>query len=44
MSATAPQGPPSWQRRAVVLLVWVALLLAGVFEISRTQFNADLSA
>ncbi|MGQ3127958.1 MAG: MMPL family transporter, partial [Variovorax sp.] len=44
MSATAPQGPPSWQRRAVVLLVWVALLLAGVFEISRTHFNADLSA
>ncbi|MEJ1170018.1 MMPL family transporter [Variovorax sp. CCNWLW235] len=37
-------GPPSWQRRALVLLVWVVILLGGALQIARTQFSADLSA
>jgi predicted exporter len=37
-------GPPSWQRRAVVLLAWLLVLLAGALQIARTQFSADLSA
>ncbi|CAN5632339.1 MMPL family transporter [soil metagenome] len=35
---------PSRSRRSVVLLIWLALVLAGVAVISRTQFSADLSA
>lgn len=37
-------GPPSWQRRALVLLVWALVLLGGGLQIARTQFSADLSA
>ena len=37
-------GPPSWQRRALVLLVWALVLLAGALQIARTHFSADLSA
>lgn len=37
-------GPPSWQRRAVVLLVWALVLLGGALQIARTHFSADLSA
>ncbi|MDM0057393.1 MMPL family transporter [Variovorax fucosicus] len=36
-------GPPR-SRRALVLLVWLAALLAGVAVISRTHFSADLTA
>ncbi|MES2533212.1 MAG: transporter, partial [Pseudomonadota bacterium] len=35
---------PSRGRRSAVLLIWLALVLAGVAVISRTQFSADLSA
>ncbi|SEJ79770.1 MULTISPECIES: MMPL family transporter [unclassified Variovorax] len=43
---TAPQtdGPPSWSRRAVVLLAWLLVLLCGAVIIARTQIGADLSA
>jgi predicted exporter len=43
---TAPQagGPPSWQRRAVVLLAWLLVLVCGAVVIARTQIGADLSA
>ncbi|RST54165.1 MMPL family transporter [Variovorax sp. DXTD-1] len=37
-------GPPSWQRRALVLLVWALVLIGGGLQIARTQFSADLSA
>ncbi|MEJ1165131.1 transporter [Variovorax sp. CCNWLW186] len=37
-------GPPSWQRRALVLLVWALVLIGGAVQIARTQFSADLSA
>ncbi|WP_431112142.1 MMPL family transporter [Variovorax paradoxus] len=37
-------GPPTWQRRALVLLVWALVLLAGALQIARTHFSADLSA
>ena len=37
-------GPPSWQRRALVLLVWALVLLGGGLQITRTHFSADLSA
>lgn len=35
---------PGRSRRALVLLVWLAALLAGIAVISRTHFSADLSA
>jgi predicted exporter len=35
---------PGRTRRAVVLLVWLALVLAGAAVIARTPFSADLSA
>ncbi|MEJ8848159.1 transporter [Variovorax rhizosphaerae] len=35
---------PSRSRRALVLLIWLASVLAGVAVISRTHFSADLSA
>ncbi len=35
---------PSRGRRSVVLLIWLALVLAGAAVIARTQFSADLSA
>lgn len=35
---------PSRGRRTLVLLLWLAAVLAGVAVISRTQFSADLSA
>ncbi len=35
---------PSRRRRSAVLLIWLALVLAGIAVISRTQFSADLSA
>ncbi|WP_369655975.1 MMPL family transporter [Variovorax sp. V213] len=38
------EGPPSWRRRAVVLLVWALVLLGGALQIARTHFSADLSA
>jgi predicted exporter len=43
---TAPQtdGPPSWSRRAVVLLAWLLVLLCSAVIIARTQIGADLSA
>jgi predicted exporter len=37
-------GPPSWPRRAVVLLAWLLVLLCGAVVIARTQIGADLSA
>ena len=37
-------GPPSWQRRALVLLVWALVLIGGGLQIARTHFSADLSA
>jgi predicted exporter len=35
---------PSRGRRTLVLLLWLAAVLAGIAVISRTQFSADLSA
>ncbi|MGI4777462.1 MAG: MMPL family transporter [Janthinobacterium lividum] len=35
---------PGRGRRALVLLLWLAAVLAGVAVVSRTQFSADLSA
>jgi predicted exporter len=35
---------PGRTRRALVLLIWLAAVLAGVAVISRTSFSADLSA
>lgn len=35
---------PSRSRRTLVLLLWLAAVLAGIAVISRTQFSADLSA
>lgn len=37
-------GPPSWQRRVLVLLVWALVLIGGGLQIARTHFSADLSA
>jgi predicted exporter len=37
-------GPPSWRRRAVVLVAWLLVLLCGAVVIARTQIGADLSA
>ena len=37
-------GPPSWGRRAVVLLAWLLVLVCGAVVIARTQIGADLSA
>jgi predicted exporter len=37
-------GPPTWRRRAVVLLAWLLVLLCGAVVIARTQIGADLSA
>jgi len=37
-------GPPSWRRRAVVLLAWLLVLVCGAVVIARTQIGADLSA
>jgi predicted exporter len=37
-------GPPSWSRRAVVLLAWLLVLLCGAMVIARTHIGADLSA
>lgn len=35
---------PTRSRRALVLLIWLALVLAGAAVISRTHFSADLTA
>ncbi|MET0541029.1 MAG: transporter [Variovorax sp.] len=40
----APAGGPTRARRTGVLLVWLALVLAGAAIVSRTHFSADLSA
>lgn len=37
-------GPPSWGRRAIVLLAWLLVLVCGAVVIARTQIGADLSA
>jgi predicted exporter len=37
-------GPPGWQRRALVLVVWALVLIGGAVQIARTHFSADLSA
>ena len=42
-SPTSGQGPGGW-RRALVLLLWVAALVAGAAVVARTPFSADLSA
>ncbi len=44
MTTLRTDGPPSWSRRAVVLLAWLLMLLCGAVVISRTQIGADLSA
>lgn len=44
MTAAQTDGPPSWSRRAVVLLAWLLVLVCGVVVIARTQIGADLSA
>ena len=44
MTAQQADGPPSWQRRAVVLVAWLLVLLCGALVIARTQIGADLSA
>jgi predicted exporter len=41
---TVVHAGPSRSRRTLVLLLWLAAVLAGVAVISRTQFSADLSA
>ncbi|MDH6594499.1 putative exporter [Variovorax sp. TBS-050B] len=38
------EGPPGRQRRTLVLLAWLLIVLAGALQIARTQFSADLSA
>jgi predicted exporter len=38
------EGPPGWQRRTLVLVVWALVLLGGALQIARTHFSADLSA
>lgn len=40
----AEAGPPSRRRRALVLLAWLLVVLAGALQIARTTFSADLSA
>ena len=40
----ATSAAPGRGRRALVLIVWLLAVLAGVAVISRTQFSADLSA
>lgn len=44
MTAAQTDGPPSWSRRAVVLLAWLLVLVCGAVVIARTQIGADLSA
>ncbi|WP_454902987.1 MMPL family transporter [Variovorax gossypii] len=44
MTAGQASGPPTWRRRAVVLLAWLLVLLCGAVVIARTQIGADLSA
>ncbi len=44
IASGTPAGPPSRQRRALVLLVWLLVVLAGALQIARTTFSADLSA
>jgi predicted exporter len=44
VTAAHADGPPSWSRRAVVLLAWLLVLLCGVVVIARTHIGADLSA
>ncbi|MCU4118817.1 MMPL family transporter [Variovorax sp. N23] len=41
---TSVHAGPSRGRRTLVLLLWLAAVLAGVAVISRTHFSADLSA
>lgn len=41
---TSQHAGPSRGRRTLVLLLWLAAVLAGVAVISRTHFSADLSA
>ncbi len=41
---TSLHAGPSRGRRTLVLLLWLAAVLAGIAVISRTQFSADLSA
>ncbi|WP_422086908.1 MMPL family transporter [Variovorax sp.] len=44
MTVGQASGPPTWRRRAVVLLAWLLVLLCGAVVIARTQIGADLSA
>lgn len=44
MTPLRTDGPPSWSRRAVVLLAWLLVLLCGAVVIARTHIGADLSA
>ena len=44
MTTARTDGPPSWSRRAVVLLAWLLVLLCGAMVIARTHISADLSA
>jgi predicted exporter len=44
VAAAQANGPPSWSRRAVVLLAWLLVLVCGAVVIARTQIGADLSA
>lgn len=44
MTPLRTDGPPSWSRRAVVLVAWLLVLLCGAMVISRTHIGADLSA
>ncbi len=44
MTPLRTDGPPSWSRRAVVLLAWLLVLLCGAMVIARTHIGADLSA
>jgi predicted exporter len=43
---TSALGDPAltWRRRSAVLLLWLALAAAAVWQITRTSFVADLSA
>jgi predicted exporter len=42
--APPPAPPPPPRQRALSLLLWLLLVLAAVWQITRTTFNADLSA
>ncbi len=44
MTPLRTDGPPSWSRRAVVLVAWLLVLLCGAMVIARTHIGADLSA